>query len=201
METTLSGRTYLPLLHTMRAAGYRVWLDFLWVPDLAITRQRVRGRVAKGGHDIPEEVQHRRFHLGLRNLAEVYRPLLDHWRLLELTGDHPRIVLEEQDGSLTVVNPEMLAAIERLAQARFVPERDGTNVEEPAVFAPAENTRRAIRALRKAYADAVLENLRYGLPVIQWRDGRVVEVPAEELAPRARRILEANGELLPEDER
>lgn len=56
-----------------------------------------------------------------------------------------------------------------------------------------------MRAMRKAYADAVLENLRFGLPVIQYRDGQVVEVPAEELAPYARRILEANGEPLPEE--
>jgi hypothetical protein len=51
--------------------------------------------------------------------------------------------------------------------------------------------------MRKAFADAVLENLRFGLPVIQYRDGKVVEVPAEELAPLAREILAANGEFLP----
>lgn len=56
-----------------------------------------------------------------------------------------------------------------------------------------------MRAMRKAYEDAVLENLRFGLPVIQYRDGQVLEVPAEELAPYARRILEANGEPLPEE--
>jgi hypothetical protein len=54
-----------------------------------------------------------------------------------------------------------------------------------------------MRAMRKAFADAVLENLRYGLPVIQYRDGQVVEIPAEQLAPLARRILAANGEPLP----
>jgi hypothetical protein len=45
----------------------------------------------------------------------------------------------------------------------------------------------------------VLENLRYGLRVIQWRDGKVVETPAEQLAPLARRILAANGEPLDEE--
>ena len=53
--------------------------------------------------------------------------------------------------------------------------------------------------MRKAFAHAVLENLRFGLPVVQYRDGKVVHVPAEELAPLARRILAANGEPLPED--
>lgn len=64
-----------------------------------------------------------------------------------------------------------------------------------------EETRRAMRAMRRAYARVVLENKAWGMPVIQWREGRgVVEVPAEQLEPLARRILEVNGEPLPEEE-
>lgn len=198
-ETTLSGRTYAPLLRAMRAAGYRVWLDFLWVSELGVTRSRVRQRVAKGGHDVPEAVQRRRFHLGVRNLAGLYRPLLDHWRLLDQTGLQAQLVAEEQDGVFAVADAARLAVIERAASVRFMPETRPSAVEEPDGMSPAENTRRALRALRKAFADAVLENLRFGLPVIQGRDGRVVEIPAEELAPYARRILAANGEPLPEE--
>jgi len=183
----------------MRAAGYRVRLEFLWVADLAVSRERVRQRVTKGGHDIPDDVQQRRFHLGLANLAGIYRPVLDQWRLLEVTGAFPRLVLESHDGTSVVSRPDLLAVIERVAHVRLMPEPGEGRVEDPMAFSPEENTRRALRALRKAYADAVLENLRYGLPVIQWRDGRVIEVPAEDLAPRARRILAANGEPLPED--
>ena len=61
-ETTLSGRAYAPLLKQLRASGYRIRLDFLWIPNLGITNKRVRERVHKGGHNIPEEVQQRRFH-------------------------------------------------------------------------------------------------------------------------------------------
>ncbi len=64
-----------------------------------------------------------------------------------------------------------------------------------------DDTRGSMRAMRRAYARVVLENKSYGLPVIQWRQGRgVVEVPAEQLEPLARRILEVNGEPLPEAE-
>ena len=64
-----------------------------------------------------------------------------------------------------------------------------------------EETRRSLRALRRAFARVVLENLAYGLPIIQWREDRgVVAVPAEQLAPYARRLLEVNGEPLPEVE-
>jgi predicted ABC-type ATPase len=199
-ETTLSGRTYAPLLREMRAAGYRIRMDFLWIPQLGITRQRVRQRVAKGGHDIPEEVQQRRFQLGIRNLATLYRPLLDHWRLYDNTFARPHLIVEEEDGDLRVADAGRLAVIEQAASVSFVPDTPkDTHVEEPMAFTPAEETRRSMRAMRKAYADAVLENLRFGLPIIQYRDGQIIEVPAEDLAPQARRILEANGELLPEE--
>ncbi|MFA6289656.1 MAG: AAA family ATPase [Opitutaceae bacterium] len=199
-ETTLSGRAYAPLLKEMRAAGYYIRMDFLWIPQLGITRQRVRQRVAKGGHDIPDEVQQRRFHLGIRNLSTLYRPLIDHWRLYDNTHDRPYLVADEKNGLIAVVDAARLAQIEQIAQVSIMPDtRKDNMVGEPAAYVPCEETRRSMRAMRKAYADAVLENLRFGLPIIQYRDGQIVEVPAEDLAPQARRILEANGELLPEE--
>lgn len=199
-ETTLSGRGYAPLLREMREAGYRIWLDFLWIPQLGITRQRVRQRVAKGGHDIPDEVQQRRFHLGVRNLATLYRPLIHRWRLYDNTNEQPHLVASEENGEFTVTDAAKLAQIEEVASVSFMPDvRKEWQVEEPMALTSKEVDRRSMRAMRKAYADAVLENLRFGLPVIQYRNGQVVEVPAEELAPQARRILEVNGELLPEE--
>ena len=196
-ETTLSGRAYAPLLGKWRASGYRIWLDFLWIPESGVTRRRIRQRVAKGGHDIPDVIQQRRFHLGLRNFAGLYRPLLHRWRLHDNTRAEPHLVAEEEDGCMVVVDAPLLATIERTAEVSLMPERPPRAVEEPSPAAFSENTRRSMRAMRKAFADAVLENLHYGLPVIQYRDGQVVEIPAEQLAPLARRILAANGEPLP----
>jgi hypothetical protein len=44
------------------------------------------------------------------------------------------------------------------------------------------------------HADAVLDNHRHGLPVIQWRAGCVVATPSGELLSTARHILATNGE-------
>ncbi len=75
------------------------------------------------------------------------------------------------------------------------------HAEEPAALSFDEMTRRSLRAMRRAYARVVLENKQWGLSVIQWRDGiGVVEVPAEQLEPLARRILEVDGDPLPEAE-
>ena len=200
-ETTLSGYGYVPFLANLRAAGYRIRLDFLWIPDLDITRSRVRQRVIKGGHDIPDDVQRRRFPLGIRNLAQHYRPLLHEWRLYDNTGREPQLIACEKDGAIEVVDAARLAFIERTASVRLMPDADSHTVHEQPAFIPNEETRRSLRAMRRAYARVVLENKAWGLPVIQWREGRgVVEVPPEQLEPFARRILEVDGDPLPEAE-
>lgn len=74
-------------------------------------------------------------------------------------------------------------------------------VEEADALRFDDETRRSMRAMRKAFADVILENKPWGLPVIQWREGiGKVEIPAEQLEPFARRILEGDGDPLPETE-
>ncbi len=200
-ETTLSSYGYMAMLEEMRAVGYRIRLDFLWIRDLETSRLRVRSRVVKGGHNIPDDVQQRRFGKGIRLLMEHYRPLLHFWRLYDNTGDRPQLVAEEEDGELRIADVPRLAQIELSSHVRIMPDSPPQTVEEPVAFVPGEETRRSMRAMRRAYARVVLENKAWGLPVIQWREGRgTVEVPAEQLEPFARRILEVDGDPLPEEE-
>ena len=200
-ETTLSSYGYTHLLREMKSAGYRIRLDYLWIPDLAITRARVKQRVKKGGHDIPDDVQLRRFGKGLRLLSGQYRPLVNEWRLYDNTGTNPHLVVEEVDGLMRVLDASKLAMIEALHSLRIMPDQPPGKVEESSVVDVGWETRASQRAMRRAYARVVLENKSFGLPIIQWRDGiGVVEVPAEQLEPLARRILEVNGEPLPEEE-
>ena len=200
-ETTLTGFGYTHLLHEMKEAGYRIRLDYLWSPNLDITRARVKQRVKKGGHDIPDEMQQRRFGKGLRLLLEHYRPLVHEWRLYDITGQNPQLVVAEQDGRLRINDASRLVMIEALTKLAIMPVKPPDKVEEPLAASFDGETRASMRAMRRAYAKVVLENKAWGLPIIQWRDGiGVVEVPAEQLEPLARRILETNGEPLPEVE-
>ncbi len=93
-ETTLTGFGHTHLLREMKEAGYRIRLDYLWIPNLDITRGRVKQRVKKDGHDIPDEVQQRRFGKGLRLLLEHHRPLVHLWRIHDNTGQDPHLVVE-----------------------------------------------------------------------------------------------------------
>ncbi len=200
-ETTLTGYGYVGLLQEMRAAGYRIRLDYFWIPELDIIRARVKQRVKKGGHDIPDDVQVRRFGKGLRLLLEHYRPLVHDWRIYDNTGQNPHLVVAEQDGRLRIHDASRLVMLEALTKLAIMPVKPTDKVEEPLASSFDWETLASMRAMRLAYADVVLENKAWGLPVIQWRDGvGMVEVPAEQLEPLARRILEVNGESLPESE-
>ena len=56
-------------------------------PEMAI--DRVRQRVSMGGHDVPEPVIRRRFHAGWRNFENIYRELVDEWRIYDNSGSEP----------------------------------------------------------------------------------------------------------------
>lgn len=88
-ETTLSGRGYAAHIRDWQAAGYTVKLIFLKLdrPEAAIAR--VAQRVLQGGHDIPEHIIRRRFDAGLKNLKELYAPLVDAWALYDNAGTAP----------------------------------------------------------------------------------------------------------------
>jgi predicted ABC-type ATPase len=91
-ETTLSGRGYARLIPQWRAAGYRVKLIFLQLPNPEMAIARVAARVAQGGHGVPEEVVRRRFFAGQRNFDLIYKPLVDSWILYDNSGEIPLII-------------------------------------------------------------------------------------------------------------
>jgi predicted ABC-type ATPase len=70
-ETTLGGRTISVLLQKALAAEIevRIWFVGLNSPELHMAR--VRSRVARGGHDIPEEKIRERYDRGRINLIEL----------------------------------------------------------------------------------------------------------------------------------
>ena len=93
-ETTLSGRGYARLIPRWRDQGYRVRVVFLRLPtpDLAISR--VAERVLHGGHDILESVVVRRFSKGWFNFENVYRDLVDDWKVYDNSGRAPILLAE-----------------------------------------------------------------------------------------------------------
>lgn len=81
VETTLANLTYAAKIPRWRREGYRVVLIYLRLPNVEASLDRVRRRVAAGGHDIPEITIRRRFAKSLSYLDSHYKPYV--WDSLE----------------------------------------------------------------------------------------------------------------------
>ena len=86
IESTLAGRTYARLIRDWRGIGYHVGAYFLRLDSVELAIERVRNRVAEGGHDVPEQAIRPRFARGWDNFLGLYRPLADSWRLYDGSG-------------------------------------------------------------------------------------------------------------------
>jgi predicted ABC-type ATPase len=78
-ETTLGGNTIPALLEKAHHSGLavRVWFVGLNSPELHI--DRVKARVAKGGHDIPAAKIRERYDLSRKNLVRLMPSLTELW--------------------------------------------------------------------------------------------------------------------------
>lgn len=110
-ETTLAGKSWVPLLQRFRAQGYRLHIFFLWIPAPELALSRIAERVRAGGHSIPDEVVRRRFHRGLRNFFEIYAPLVDAWLLLDASYEEPAIVVFSVADAKFVFKQDLFARI------------------------------------------------------------------------------------------
>ncbi len=88
-ETTLAGRAYVRWIVGLIEGGYRFHVIFLWLPSPEHAIARVADRVRRGGHHVPDDVVHRRYHGGLRNFFRLYRPLATTWRFYDNAGETP----------------------------------------------------------------------------------------------------------------
>jgi predicted ABC-type ATPase len=102
LETTLSGTTLTERLQAAKEQGYRLVLYYLWLPSVELSKERVKLRVAKGGHNIPEEDIERRFDRSLKNLRMLYLPLADDWSLVKSYTAPPEFIASFTQGVLDI---------------------------------------------------------------------------------------------------
>jgi predicted ABC-type ATPase len=110
-ETTLSGLGYLRLLRRLKKSGYEVHFFFLWVPTVSLALTRVRDRVLRGGHNVPETIVRRRFERSIRNFLLRYRPLADSWMLFDNAGTTPVVVAFQKEASPRIMNRELYESL------------------------------------------------------------------------------------------
>ncbi len=85
-ETTLSGRGYARQIPKWQRLGYRVELVYVRLRNERLAIARVRERVSRGGHGIPNAVVRRRFRQGWANFNHLYKVIVDTWQLFDNSG-------------------------------------------------------------------------------------------------------------------
>jgi predicted ABC-type ATPase len=86
IETTLSSKTYISLIHEAKEKGYNVKMLYVWLESAEVAVDRVASRVENGGHNIPEDIIRRRYKRGLNNLFQNYIPIVDSWTIINNTN-------------------------------------------------------------------------------------------------------------------
>lgn len=102
-ESTLAGVGLIPRLKSLRRAGYRLCVYFLWLPTIDLAHARVRGRVRAGGHSVPRQTISRRFRAGLLGLRECM-PLFEEAYIFDNSSLEPRTVATRVDDGWVVVD-------------------------------------------------------------------------------------------------
>ena len=103
-ETTRAGRSYLRVIRRLKESGYAVHFFYLWVPSVELALARIRERVLRGGHDVPEGVVRRRFDRSMANFLVHYRLLADRWIFYDNSGSVPAIIAYGEEGELHVAD-------------------------------------------------------------------------------------------------
>lgn len=93
-ETTLATKSYGALVKEAQACGYQVSLLFFWLNSPALAIERVKERVAPGGHNIPEDVILRRYAAGIENFKRILMPLVYAWIIIDNTDLTPQRIAE-----------------------------------------------------------------------------------------------------------
>ena len=95
-ETTFSGKGYVRKINEWKKQRYEIIVYYLQLPSVEFAIERVKLRVAKGGHNVSEQDIRRRFERSWNNFLTLYKPMADSWIVFDTSGSHP-VILDESE--------------------------------------------------------------------------------------------------------
>jgi predicted ABC-type ATPase len=117
IESTLSGLSTIRIIHRFREQGYDVSIQFVFVGSADECIARIRGRVRRGGHHVPDDDVRRRFTRAIINFWNRYRVEADRWTLYyNGAGGLVRVAFGEHVEAV-VIEPEELRRFAALREA------------------------------------------------------------------------------------
>ncbi len=81
VETTLSGKNILKIISRAKKLNYKILLVYSFLDSCTVCINRVKSRVANGGHNVPEVDIIRRYYKSIVKFHEEYKNRADEWTL------------------------------------------------------------------------------------------------------------------------
>lgn len=103
-ETTLASKSFAELIKKAKSKNYKIVLLFLSLNSTELAIKRVKTRVDEGGHNVPKEVIIRRYRNGIRNLFNIYIPIVDEWILVDNSGENFQVIAEGNKSEVIIKN-------------------------------------------------------------------------------------------------
>ena len=82
-ETTLAAKSYQHIIKQAQKKDYEVTLLYFWLNSIELAQERVIYRVKSGGHHIPADIIERRYSAGIKNLFQIYLPIVDNFMIFD----------------------------------------------------------------------------------------------------------------------
>ncbi|MFA5555489.1 MAG: zeta toxin family protein [Flavobacteriaceae bacterium] len=113
-ETTLSTKSYKNKIKEAQQKGYTVILLFFWLQSIELAKERVKTRVSEGGHNIEPEVIERRYIKGIKNLFDIYLPIVDGAFIFDNSEQKHELLADKQiNSSLNIVNKNKFILLQK----------------------------------------------------------------------------------------
>lgn len=107
LETTLSGNYLQKFIPVLQQNSYRITLIFVFLESPELCIERIKLRVKKGGHHVPDDDVIRRYFRGKENFWNTYKDLADIWYLFYNSNQNIVSVAFGQNKSFIIENEQL----------------------------------------------------------------------------------------------
>jgi len=116
LESTLSGLTLRRSIERCRERSFHVAMNMIFLGSADASIRRIKGRVEKGGHFVPDEDVRRRYIRSLTNFWTTYRFIVDEWTLFYNGNDQFTKVASGAGDEFEVYNEGAMGWLLNVAQ-------------------------------------------------------------------------------------
>ncbi len=103
-ETTLSTKSYKNTVKEAQENGYEVILLFFWLQSIELAVERVKQRVIEGGHNIEPNVIVRRYNNGIKNLFDIYLPIVNKAMIFDNSDNIYQLIAEKHNNKINIID-------------------------------------------------------------------------------------------------